>query len=195
MINIMPNRSALFPIIIIVSIGCNGGTSSHKDTPVQESPRATDTSVQNGKGTSSEQPLGPPRDLSRKLMTNQLIGARLVSDDQGEWSFTETQFVFQAGKEPLPFTLQLVLLGQGRSASRIEGKWRLEDAKGHPKGEYDGTIVLWEVRGDGKEGLKETKLDFQSVGPVEIGPNGVPLGRDHVKIGGLHEYRIVPGKS
>ncbi|HEV3436082.1 MAG TPA: hypothetical protein VG122_01910 [Gemmata sp.] len=86
--------------------------------------------------------------------------------------------------------LQLVLLGPGRSASRVEGKWRLEDAM-HPKGEYEGVIVLWDIRGDEKEGLKETQLDFQSVGPVEFSPDGVSLGRNHVKIGGLHEYKII----
>jgi hypothetical protein len=192
MIEVLWYRTVSVAILIIVASGCSGGSPSQNSAPEQGSPKVSEPSLDR---SSMERPLGPPLDLSRKLMAKQLTGARLESNaDEGEWSFTEIQFVLQAGKQPLPFNLQLVLLGPGRSASRVEGKWRLEDAM-HPKGEYEGVIVLWDIRGDEKEGLKETKLDFQSVGPVEFSPDGVSLGRNHVKIGGLHEYKIIPGKS
>jgi hypothetical protein len=108
-------------------------------------------------------------------MVQRLTGARLESIAcDGDWSFTEKQFILQSDNKTLPPDLLKSLLGPDRSASRIEGNWRLEDD--------NSVLALSDVRGDGKEGLKEVRLEIVPAGP-------------RVNIGGPHQYNIVPGKS
>jgi hypothetical protein len=103
---------------------------------------------------------------SPPLQAKNMIGRHLDSIDGGhEWFFeTETKFILLAGKQPLTPNVLEALLGPGRTALRIEGKWRLDN--------NNTELVLTEIQADGKDGLKEARLPVQPAGlaRVNIGP-------------------------
>jgi hypothetical protein len=110
------------------------------------------------------------RELARTLIESRLDSIR----NDGDWTFTAEKFVLKAGKDPLPENLLRVLLGPGRSASRIEGKWNL-DGK-------EWKLTLTQILGDGKAGLKEARLDISTAGKLRINI-------------GEHQYMIVRGNQ
>jgi hypothetical protein len=174
------------PVPIITLSACSGPVHS------PSRPSATAPPKPNALLFPPAEPRGPRQDLSRKLMERNLTGARLVSiGDDTEWSFTEKGFVLQAGKMPISSGRLEALLGPGKSASRIEWKWRLEDAKGAPIAKYVGLMVLTEIRGDGKDGRKEARLETQAVERHDV--DGIRLDPTLVNIAGCG-YRIEPGK-
>jgi hypothetical protein len=57
--------------------------------------------------------------------------------------------------------------------------------------QYIGVMVLSDIRGDGKAGLKEARLETQAVERHD--PDGTRLDGTRVSIAG-REYKIAPGK-
>jgi hypothetical protein len=77
------------PILFIALSGCSGNTPTTRPSAAA-SPKKIDAPIPPG------EPLGPPQDLSRKLMERGLTGVRQASaGDDGDWSFTATAFVLQ----------------------------------------------------------------------------------------------------
>jgi hypothetical protein len=170
--------------LIITLCGCSTANSSPSHPLTAASPNSITKPIP------PEEPRGPPQDLSRKLMERSLTDARLVPpNDEGEWSFTATAFVLQAGKTPIAPDLLTALLGPGKSATRVEGKWRLEDAIGAPIAQYIGAMVLTDIRGDVQDGLKEARLETHAVERHD--PDGTWLDGTAVNIAG-REYKIEP---
>jgi hypothetical protein len=101
------------------------------------------------------------RELALTLIQSRLNSIR----DEGNWTFTgePPRFVLTAGKNPLPENLLKALLGPGRSASRIEGRWGLGK---------EWKLILTEIVGDGKAGLKEARLDISTAGKLRINIGG-----------------------
>jgi hypothetical protein len=103
-------------------------------------------------------------------------GARLqplAREAKWYFSFTNEQFVLESTKEPLPSDLKKAFLGPDQSASRIEGKWRLEDG--------NRTLVFSDLRIDGKEKSGEVKLAIEPAGPIRVNL-------------GDHQYNVIPGE-
>lgn len=107
-----------------------------------------------------------------KDLANTLDHSRL----EGEvvWVFSDGRFIITPGKgRSLPGDLLWGAIGPQRTASQIEGKWRLEDD--------DWAIVLTEILFDGKAGLPEARLDF------------APAGGKRITLGN-RQYTLVPHK-
>jgi hypothetical protein len=99
--------------------------------------------------------------------------------------------VLQAGKTPMVPDPLTAVLGPGKSATPVEGKWPLEDATRAPIAQYIVVMVLSDIRGDGSDGLKEARLETHAVERQD--PDGTRLDGTRVTIAG-REYKIVPGK-
>jgi hypothetical protein len=65
-----------------------------------------------------------------EVSSGTLAGTSLTSHagnpPQFQWSFTPSAFTIQAGAGPIPRELLDELVGEGRTASKIEGAWRVE---------------------------------------------------------------------
>jgi hypothetical protein len=146
--------------IVIAACGCSPAASPKK---------SSGRSIKD----SSNTPMGPSAESSRLVMRQRLTGARLAAIGGGDenWSFTEKQFVFKAGKKPIPADLLKAILATDQAASRIDGNWRLEGA--------NRFLVLSAIRCDGKDGFKDARLTIEPAGP-------------RVNIGGPHQYQIEP---
>jgi hypothetical protein len=108
-----------------------------------------------------------------ELMISRMRVSRLQSiRKDGDWTFSDTEFVLVAGGKPLPADLLKAILGPGESATRIEGKWRIEND--------NHVLVLSDIRSDGKEIKEEARLEIV---PLESVPNVII---------GSHEYTYAP---
>jgi hypothetical protein len=98
---------------------------------------------------------------------------------QVTWTFTETGFVVDGGGAALPADLALALLGPNRSATRIEGNWRLDEVK---------EILHF-------SGLRAGKGAGRVSASLGIGPGGVSIPREQVvdgNAGPVRPDRTVP---
>jgi hypothetical protein len=111
------------------------------------------------------------------VTVGRLAGARLDfirPRPEVRWDFSGERFVLTVRGEPAPRTLFDALVGPGKTATRIEGRWRLA---------ADGqSLELSDVTADGRPGAKSARL-----------PIG-PAGRARVNLGDL-QYNLQPGAA
>jgi len=100
---------------------------------------------------------GPP------LTPQRLNGARLESvarPPQIEWQLTGERFILRIDGSPAPKLLLDTLLGTGKSATRIEGRWKLSE---------DGSnLQLLDVTADGRPGAKFAGLIIRPDGQTRV---------------------------
>jgi hypothetical protein len=137
--------------------------------------RAVHNLVTRPKGLWQEAPRGPAEEILRDKLPDRLKEARLdpvVRDAKWFWSFSNERFVLDAGKELLPSDLQIALLGHDLKASRVEGKWNLEDD--------NRKLAFFDMQVDGKEKPGwDAKLAIGPAGPIRVNL-------------GSYQYNIIP---
>lgn len=116
------------------------------------------------KGQHERPPLGPSPDAARKMIPTWLTqGARLIplgGERNWHWSFARDSFALESEKGPLPDDLTNAFLGNGETASHIEGRWRLE--------QDNRQLVFFALVIDGKMKPAEVKLWVDPEGPKHV---------------------------
>jgi hypothetical protein len=110
-------------------------------------------------------PSPPPKvqvgGVDTPITAERLNGSRLilVAGDPGvEWVFHDSTFFVDSGKAPLPKDIAEALLGSGKTSTRVEGKWRLDEAKSE--------LVLTELRAGDQPGRETCVLPIRPAGAV-----------------------------
>lgn len=102
------------------------------------------------------------------VTASRLKGGRLKSiDSKVVWAFTDSKFVLknnEDNKQPIPTDLVEQLLGPGSSATRIEGRWQLDEQR--------GLLILSEIERDGKKGAPESRMPIGPAGPIRVNLGG-----------------------
>jgi hypothetical protein len=97
----------------------------------------------------------------RPVNRERLVGARLTyirPPPDLVWDFTAERFTLQVAGEPRDVLDPL--LGAGKTATKIEGRWQLS---------ADGTALeLSEITGDGRPGLATARVSIGPAGPVRV---------------------------
>jgi hypothetical protein len=105
----------------------------------------------------------PPPGGSRPVTAERLTGARLTfirTPPKIQWDFDKERFVLRVEGEPTPKGLLKYLLGPGKTASRVEGHWRLS---------RDGSkLVLSDLTGDGRPGKERVRLHIAPAGRARV---------------------------
>jgi hypothetical protein len=78
-----------------------------------------------------------------------------------DWSFTASRFHIAARPEPIPPVLLTAILGPGRTASVVEGGWRIEG---------NGDLVLFDVTADGVPINPAGRLRVDNTGVIRVRP-------------------------
>ncbi|HVJ80980.1 MAG TPA: TlpA disulfide reductase family protein [Planctomycetia bacterium] len=99
-------------------------------------------------------------DLERCVLNHYFTPERSYSLADFEWKFSAAGFVIASGAAPVPKHLVDLLVGEGKAASKIEGKWKLTGR---------GGLVLFDLAVDGaKKELPEKTLAVYRTAPTVV---------------------------
>ena len=187
MFKVIYRISIYLPILIVMAAGCNNSSQSTTRVPEsdppkkseapnpRDEPRAAAGPFQEDLGTKSDRgPTGLGRRRGRVVLHRERV---CPPGRQKTYS--------RGSPESTPRSRPIGVPNRGQVAAR--GRERMP-----PIARYIGAIVLTDIKGDGKAGLSEARLETLA-GEEAYDSKGARLNANRLDIGG-RQYNIVPGK-